>query len=101
MPFAIAALSSLCFGVALVTKQGLAWFTLTGVLNGGFVLLMYAALKEAPVSMVAPVVATYPLITALVSAVVLKVSALTGRVVAGAIVTVAGVVYLVATGTGG
>lgn len=37
---------------------------LTGLLNGGGVLLMYAALGRAPVSLVAPVVASYPLVTA-------------------------------------
>jgi drug/metabolite transporter (DMT)-like permease len=63
------------------------------------VLLMYAALSVAPVSMVAPVVATYPLITALVSAAVLPEEALTLRMAAGAFITVAGVVYLVASKT--
>ena len=63
-------------------------------------LLMYAALNMAPVSMVAPVVATYPLITVLLSAVVLLEDVLTVRIVAGATVTVAGVVYLVASRTG-
>jgi drug/metabolite transporter (DMT)-like permease len=61
---------------------------------------MYAALNMAPVSMVAPVVATYPLITVLLSAVVLLEDVLTVRIVAGATVTVAGVVYLVASRTG-
>ena len=78
-------------------KAGIAWFALTGVLNGGAVLLMYAALSMAPVSMVAPVVATYPLVTALLSAAVLREEALTLRVAAGAFITVAGVVYLVAS----
>jgi drug/metabolite transporter (DMT)-like permease len=80
-------------------KRSIAWFALTGILNGGAVLLMYAALSMAPVSMVAPVVATYPLITALLSAAVLREKALTPRVAAGAFITVAGVVYLVASKT--
>lgn len=80
-------------------KQSIAWFALTGILNGGAVLLMYAALSMAPVSMVAPVVATYPLITALLSAAVLREEALTLRVAAGAFIIVAGVVYLVASKT--
>ena len=82
------------------TKQSIAWFALTGILNGGAVLLMYAALSMAPVAMVAPVVASYPLITALVSAAVLREEALTARRVAGAIVTVAAIIYLVAATTG-
>jgi len=78
-------------------KRSIAWFALTGILNGGAVLLMYAALSTAPVSMVAPVVATYPLVTALVSAAALREEALTLRMAAGALITVAGVVYLVAS----
>ena len=80
-------------------KASIAWFALTGILNGGAVLLMYAALSMAPVSMVAPVVATYPLITALVSAAVLREEALTPRAAAGALITVAGVIYLVTSKT--
>ena len=82
------------------TKRNLAWFAFTGILNGSAMLLMYSALSMAPVSLVAPIVATYPLVTALVSAVVLPHEALTLRTVAGAMVTVAGVIYLVASGTG-
>jgi len=78
-----------------LTKRGVAWFAVTGVLNGGAVLLMYAALNAAPVSLVAPVVATYPLITALVSALVLREEALSLRMAAGVGVTVLAVIYLV------
>ena len=45
-------------------RGGRRWMMLTGLLNGGGVLLMYAALGRAPVSLVAPVVASYPLVTA-------------------------------------
>lgn len=82
------------------TRHGIAWFALTGVLNGGAVLLMYAALSSAPVSLVAPVVATYPLVTALASAVFLRDEPLTRRVVAGAALTVLAIVYLVGSRTG-
>jgi drug/metabolite transporter (DMT)-like permease len=78
-----------------LTKRGVAWFAVTGVLNGGAVLLMYAALNAAPVSLVAPVVATNPLITALVSALVLREEALSLRMAAGVGVTVLAVIYLV------
>jgi drug/metabolite transporter (DMT)-like permease len=83
-----------------LTQRNLAWFALTGILNGSAVLLMYTALSMAPVSLVAPVVATFPLVTALVSAAVLPHEVLTMRTVVGALVTVAGVVYLVGSGTG-
>lgn len=79
---------------------GVLWFVLTGVLNGAAVLLMYAALGLAPVSLVAPVVATYPLLTAVASRVILREEPLTGRMLAGAAVTVAAVVFLAAAPAG-
>jgi len=82
------------------TKQSFIWFGVTGVLNGGAVLLMYAALSTAAVSIVAPIVAAYPLITAIVSAIILRGEVLTARTFAGAVVTVAAIVYLVVSTTG-
>ena len=76
-------------------RRNVAWFVVTGVLNGAAVLLMYAALSRAPVALVAPVVAAYPLITALVSAAVLREERLTPQIVVGALMTVAAIVYLV------
>jgi len=81
-------------------KRGIAWFAITGALNGGAVLLMYAALARAPVSLVAPVVATYPLVTALASAAVLREEPVTWRVASGAAITVLAIVYLVGSRTG-
>lgn len=78
------------------TRHGVSWFAITGVLNGGAVLLMYVALSIAPVSTVAPVVASFPLVTALLSGMVLREETVTLRVVAGALVTVAAIVYMVA-----
>ena len=83
-----------------VTKEGIAWFGVTGVLNGGAVLLMYVALNSAPVSLVAPIVASYPLVTALVSALVLRDEAVSLNKGAGAVVTVLAIVYLVASNGG-
>jgi drug/metabolite transporter (DMT)-like permease len=80
---------------AQAAKHGIFWFALTGVLNGAAVLLMYAALSLAPVSLVAPVVATYPLVTALVSTIVLREEPLTLPMMAGATITVLAIVYLV------
>jgi drug/metabolite transporter (DMT)-like permease len=83
-------------GRAPITGRSLWWFGLTGLLNGGAVLALYTALTVAPVSTVAPLVATYPLVTAAVSALVLHDEVITPRVVAGAVVTVAAVAYMVA-----
>lgn len=79
------------------TKRSVFWFAATGILNGGAVLLMYAALNLAPVSVVAPIVASYPLMTALVSAAALREERFTPRMMAGSAVIVAAIVYLVAS----
>lgn len=47
------------------------------------------------VSLVAPIVATYPLVTALISALVLQDEAVSPRMAAGAAVTVFAIIYLV------
>ena len=78
------------------SRVAILWFMLTGVLNGGAVLLMYAALSAAPVSLVAPTVASYPLVTVLGSALVLREEPLNARIVAGALLVVAAIAYLVA-----
>jgi drug/metabolite transporter (DMT)-like permease len=77
------------------TVKGIAWFAATGVLNGVAVLLMYAALSMAPVWMVAPIVAAYPLITAVLGAALLHDERVSLQAAAGAIITVASVAYLV------
>jgi drug/metabolite transporter (DMT)-like permease len=79
-----------------LTAHGVTWFAITGALNGGAVLLMYLALTAAPVALVAPIVAAYPLVTALVSAVALREETVNSRMLIGAAVTVAAIVYLVA-----
>ena len=77
-------------------RSAVGWFMATGLLNGLAVLLMYAALSGARVSLVAPVVAGYPLVTVLLGAAVLREEALTVRSVAGALLVVVGIAYLVA-----
>ena len=79
------------------TRSSLAWFALTGALNGSAVLLMYVALTRAPVSVVAPIVASYPLVTALASALILREERLRGATFAGAAITVAAIAWLVAS----
>jgi drug/metabolite transporter (DMT)-like permease len=64
------------------------------VLNGGAMLLMYGALSRAPVAEVAPVVAAYPLVTVSVSALVLREEPITLQLVAGTLVTVLAIIYL-------
>jgi len=68
---------------------------LTGVLNGAGVLSMYAALNSAPVSSVAPIVSAYPLIALVLGVALLREETVNLRVVAGALLTVAAIGYLV------
>lgn len=84
-----------------LTRQGVAWFAGTGVLNGGAVLLMYVALSLAPVWSVAPIIASYPLFTAIISAVLLHDEKLSTQAWLGAAITLAAVIYLVSSQAGG
>jgi len=80
-----------------LTAHSVTWFGVTGALNGSAVLLMYLALTAAPVALVAPIVAAYPLVTALVSAIALREETVTSRMLLGAAVTVGAIAYLVAS----
>jgi drug/metabolite transporter (DMT)-like permease len=71
------------------------WFGCTGALNGIGVLSLFWALSSAPVSRVAPIVAAYPLVTLFLGAAVLKDEAVNVRIIAGALLTVMSIGYLV------
>lgn len=77
-----------------ITRAGLLWFVLTGLVNGSAMVLMYSALAIAPVSTVAPVIAAYPLVTALVSALFLRGETLNARIIGGAMITVTAIAWL-------
>src|SRR6267154_1165170 len=74
-----------------VPRRAAAWFAGVGLCNGLAVLLMYAALARGPVSLVSPLVATYPLVTVIASALVLQAIDNQIRIAMGAALTVAGV----------
>jgi drug/metabolite transporter (DMT)-like permease len=78
-----------------ITGAGILWFMAVGALNGGAVLLMYYALDIGTVSVVSPVVATYPLFTMFFSAIFLKTEMLTPKGVAGVMLAVCGVGVIV------
>jgi drug/metabolite transporter (DMT)-like permease len=73
---------------------GRLWFALNGLCNGIGTLLLYAALGAGPVSLVAPLVATYPLVTVGLSALVLGHVKATMRLVTGTALAVAGVILI-------
>ncbi|WP_420967728.1 EamA family transporter [Bradyrhizobium sp. B120] len=72
-------------------RDGRFWFTLTGISNGLSALSLFAAVRNGPITLVAPLAAIYPLVTVALSAVMLKHVEITARIVAGTLLTVAGV----------
>jgi drug/metabolite transporter (DMT)-like permease len=77
------------------SSGGRAWFVATGLLNGTSVLLMYWALSRAPVALVAPIIAAFPLVTAALS-IALREEPPRPRLIAGSALIVAAIAYLVA-----
>jgi drug/metabolite transporter (DMT)-like permease len=78
-------------------RRGALWFAGVGLCNGSAVLSMYAALGRGPITLVAPLIATYPLVTLLLSFRLLKRERLDLRLVAAVAMTVGGVVLLLVT----
>lgn len=83
-------------GRKAVSRNGLLWFAATGAINGGAMVLMYSALAVAPVSTVAPVIAAYPLVTAVASALFLRGEKISVQIIGGAVLTVTAIIYLAA-----
>jgi drug/metabolite transporter (DMT)-like permease len=75
-------------------RRAVPWFVATGFLNGGSLFLMYLALAGGQVSLVSPIVATYPLFTLALSLLLLRHERVTPRLALGAVLTVAGVAAL-------
>ena len=82
--------------IARGSNTGRLWFALTGIVNGIGTLLLYLAVGAGPVTLVAPLIATYPLVTVGLSALVLSNVRITPRLVAGVVMTVAGVALILA-----
>jgi len=79
---------------ASLDRRGVLWFMAVGICNGLGVLAMYAALNGGRVSVVSPIVATYPLFTLALSTLFLHEEKFGPRVLLGVALTVAGVVVL-------
>jgi drug/metabolite transporter (DMT)-like permease len=81
---------------AAFSLRGGAWFMAAGVLNGSAVLAMYGALSQTGLAIVAPIVATYPVATLLLSAGLLRTERIGARRAAGCLLVVAGMVLILA-----
>lgn len=80
--------------IAEAPRSGRLWFALTGIFNGMSALALFAAVRNGPITLVAPLVAIYPLVTVALSGLVLKHVRITARIVAGTLLTIAGVVLV-------
>lgn len=80
------------------TAAGIAWFAAVGLANVAAVLLLYAALGRGSITLVSPLVATYPLFTLALSALLLRSTRLEPRLVLGVALTVLGVAALIVGG---
>jgi drug/metabolite transporter (DMT)-like permease len=76
------------------SRPGILWFCCVGLCNGLAVLTLYAALARGSVVLVAPLAATYPLVTLALTALLLRSERITAGLVAGIAVTVVGVALL-------
>jgi uncharacterized membrane protein len=72
-------------------RTGLFWFAMTGISNGLSALSLFIAIRNGPITLVAPLAAIYPLVTVGLSAMLLKHIDITARIVVGTALTVLGV----------
>jgi drug/metabolite transporter (DMT)-like permease len=79
-------------------RVGVAWFAAVGLCNVAAVFTLYAALARGPVTLVSPVVASYPLVTLALSRLLLRGTPMGPQVLLGVAITVAGIALLLAGG---
>jgi uncharacterized membrane protein len=71
--------------------RGRLWFSITGICNGLSVLSLFAAVRYGPITLVAPLAAIYPLVTVVLTAMMLRHVRIAAHIVIGTLLTVAGV----------
>jgi drug/metabolite transporter (DMT)-like permease len=75
-------------------RRGVFWFTLVGVFNGAATFLLYAALGLGSITLVAPLVALFPLIAVVLSLIFLRGERLPFVGLLGVLASAAGVIVL-------
>ena len=83
--------------IAEASWPGRLWFAITGISNGLSALTLFAAVRNGPITLVAPLLAIYPLVTVLLTAVTLRHVQITPRIVLGTVLTVGGVALVLAS----
>jgi len=81
-------------GTIHIDPRGALWFAAVGLCNGLAVLAMYGALASAPVVIISPLIAGYPLVTLLLSRAFLVKEHVGPQLIAGVTGAVCGVVLL-------
>jgi drug/metabolite transporter (DMT)-like permease len=82
--------------VAQAPWPGRFWFAVTGISNGLSALALFAAVRNGPITLVAPLLAIYPLVTVIMAAITLRHVRISLRIVIGTVLTVAGVALVLA-----
>jgi len=77
-----------------IDHRGALWFGAVGLCNGLSVLAMYGALEYGPVAVISPLIASYPLVTLLLSRAFLGKEDVGPQLIGGVISSVCGVVLL-------
>lgn len=77
-----------------ISGQALRWFMLSGLCNGAAIMALNVALQKGLLVFVAPLTATFPLFTLLLSAMFFKQETLTGKTMAGVCLISAGVIAI-------
>jgi drug/metabolite transporter (DMT)-like permease len=75
-------------------RRGVLWFTLVGVFNGAATFLLYAALGLGSITLVAPLVALFPLLAVVLSLLLLRGEQLHALGLLGIAISVGGVILL-------
>ncbi|MEH6401928.1 MAG: DMT family transporter [Sneathiella sp.] len=78
--------------------SGILWFVAVGLCNGAAVLLTYEALIVGNITLVSPLIATYPLVTLILSWLLIRDTRWNARIVIGIVATVGGVGILLGAG---
>jgi len=77
-------------------RRAVVLFVATGLLNGIGLMMTYVALQNAPVALVVPIVAAFPVVTLALTVALVRDEPIGRRTVLGAALTLAAVMYLVA-----
>lgn len=78
-------------------RRSALWFATVGICNGLGVLSTYAALGHGSIALVSPLIASYPLVTVLLSHALLTEEPLSARLIVAVTATISGVVLLILT----